>query len=100
MTIDHDKIRRETIRWNILLTLDKGRPIGVSEEMVLSVVQAMFQDATRLEIRRELTYLSSRELIELDDAWRGKLTREGVDVVEYTVPCQPGIARPAEKYWQ
>jgi hypothetical protein len=100
MTIDHEKIRRETIRWNILLTLEKGSSLGASEEMVFSVVQGMFEDTTKLEIRRELTYLELRELLTLDASWRGKLTRHGVDVVEYTVPCEPGIARPLEKYWQ
>jgi hypothetical protein len=28
-----------------------------------------------------------------------KLTRIGIDVVEYTVECDPGIARP-KKYWK
>jgi len=30
--------------------------------------------------------------------WTAELTRHGVDVVEYTVECEPGIARP-KKYW-
>ena len=30
--------------------------------------------------------------------WFADLTRIGVDLAEYTIPCEPGIARP-EKYW-
>jgi hypothetical protein len=33
-----------------------------------------------------------------DGRWFCKLERYGVDVVEYTVPVEPGIARP-EKYF-
>ena len=43
-----------------------------------------------------------RELVTLDKQpsgrWFAVLTRHGVDVAEYTVDCEPGIARPA-KYW-
>jgi hypothetical protein len=57
---------------------------------------------TRLELRRELDYLEERELLEISGRdsvqWNAKLTRVGVDLVEYTIPCEPGIARP-QKYW-
>ena len=36
--------------------------------------------------------------LEKSAAWFADLTRYGVDVAEYTVDCQPGVARPA-KYW-
>jgi len=42
--------------------------------------------------------IASTPCREASPAWFGKLTREGVDVVEYTVLCDPGIARP-RKYW-
>lgn len=100
--IDPSKVRRETIRWYILLTLNNARPIGCYEEPVLSVVQAMYPDATALEVRRELDYLESRELVELrkepSGRWWSDLTRYGVDVAEYTVEVDAGIARPP-KYW-
>jgi len=55
-----------------------------------------------LELRREMDYLHDRELIKLDKQpsgrWHAELSRFGVDVAEYTVSCEPGIARPA-KYW-
>ncbi|GAB0058060.1 hypothetical protein SIID45300_02400 [Candidatus Magnetaquicoccaceae bacterium FCR-1] len=102
MTVDLAKARRETMRWNILLTLNNSRPIGAREELVLSVVQGMFPDATAHELRRELDYLDDRQLVTVkkspDGSWHAELTRYGVDVAEYTVDCDPGIARPV-KYW-
>lgn len=102
MTIDQHKVRRETLRWLIILTLNNARPIGAYEEVVLSVAQAQYPDATPLEVRRELDYLADRELVDVrkepGGRWFADLARYGVDVAEYTVDCEPGIARPA-KYW-
>lgn len=100
--IDHVKTRRESMRWMILLTLYNASPMGAFEELVLITVQAMFMDATALEIRREMDYLFERGLIKLDKQphgrWFADLNRDGTDIVEYTVECDPGIARPP-KYW-
>lgn len=102
MALDPAKVRRESMRWNILLTLNNARPIGAYEELVLATIQAIYPDATALEVRRELDYLADRKLVELrkepSGRWFCDLTRYGVDVAEYTVDCAPGIARP-EKYW-
>lgn len=102
MTLDMDKVRRESIRWTILLTLNNARPVGAYEELVLSTLQAIYPDATAMEARRELDYLYDRRLISLvkepSGRWHAELTRYGVDVAEYTIDCEPGIARPA-KYW-
>jgi hypothetical protein len=99
---DLSKIRRETIRWQIILTLNNARPVGAFERMVLSVIQAEYPDSTQNEVRRELDYLASRNLVELkkrpDGRWFAELSRYGVDVAEYTVDVEPGIARP-EKYF-
>jgi hypothetical protein len=99
--LDLIKIRRETIRWQILLTLNNARPVGTFDSVILSVVRAEYPDSTPLEIRRELDYLESRELVKIerkpDGRWHCDLTRYGVDVAEYTVAVEPGIARP-EKY--
>lgn len=101
--IDHAKVRREGMRWAIMLTLNNARPIGAHEQLVLSTIQGVYPDATGLELRRELDYLEDRKLVEVErspsGAWRAELTRYGVDIVEYTVDCHPGIARP-EKYWE
>ncbi len=102
MQPDLAKARRESLRWLILLTLNNARPIGAFEEVVLSVAQSVYPDATALEVRRELDYLNDRVLVTLDKQpsgrWHAELTRHGVDITEYTVDCQPGIARPV-KYW-
>ena len=100
--IDHTRLRREAMRWLILLTLNNARPIGAFEGLSLSVAQSEYPDATALELRREMDYLDDRKLVKLDKQpsgrWHAELTRHGVDVAEYTVVCEPGIARPA-KYW-
>ncbi len=102
MSLDTAKIRRESMRWNILLTLNNARPMGAYEELILSTVQSIYPDATALELRREIDYLADRSLVDLrkepSGRWFADLTRYGVDVAEYTVDCQPGVARPA-KYW-
>lgn len=102
MTIDVQKSRRETLRWLVLLTLNASRPIGAGELLIIDAVRQAQPDVTAREVRLELDYLAERELIELESGdrpqWFGKLNRNGIDVVEYTVDCDPGIARP-KKYW-
>lgn len=102
MQIDAAKARRESMRWNILLILNNARPVGAHEALVLSTMQCVFPDATPLELRRELEYLSDRSLVEVkkdpSGHWLADLTHYGVDVAEYTVDVFPGIARPT-KYW-
>ena len=102
MQIDLARSRRESLRWLILLTLNNARPIGAFEGPILSVAQSEYPDATPLELRRELDYLSDRDLVKLekrpDGKWFADLTRYGTDVAEYTIDCEPGIARPV-KYW-
>lgn len=100
--LDMARVRREALRWLILLTLNNARPIGAFEGLVLSVGQSEYPDATALELRRELDYLDERKLVKLDKQpsgrWHAELTRYGIDVAEYTVDCAPGISRPT-KYW-
>lgn len=100
--IDPLKARREHLRWLILLTLNNARPIGAMEGPILTVAQSEYPDATPLELRRELDYLRDRDLVEItmhpDGRWQASLTRYGVDIAEYTISCEPGIARP-QKYW-
>ena len=100
--IDPDRARRENLRWYILLTLNSARPLGASEAVILSTIQGIVPDCTIRELRNELDYLYHRQLLELKGqhgpVWHADLTRCGIDLVEYTVDCEPGIARP-EKYW-
>lgn len=102
MMIDPAKVRRETMRWYILITLNTSRPVDPHEAVVLSTIQGMFSDASPLELRRELDYLVDRKLVTVEKSpsgpWVAGITALGVDVVEYSVDCRAGIARP-EKYW-
>lgn len=97
------KARRETLRWLILVTLNAARPVGANELIVIDCLRQAQPDVTEREIRLELDYLAERELLEVShrdrESWFAKLTRSGIDVVEYTVDCDPGIARP-QKYWR
>jgi len=101
-SIDLEKARRENLRWYILLTLNAARPLGTSETVVLTTVQGIVPDCAPRELRNELDYLAHRQLITLErrdtPVWHADLTRAGIDLAEYTVPCEPGIARP-QKYW-
>jgi len=98
MDIDIEKSRRETARWRILVALNAARPGGAYEGLILSILVDCDLLSTPSEVRRELDYLRDRKLIEIDGEdsgrWYAHLTRCGVDLVEYTIPCDPGIARP------
>lgn len=102
MHIDLEKQRREQLRWLILTTLNAARPLGANEHLVLSTVREVILDVGSIELRRELDYLDERGLAKLkvppNGIWFAELTRDGIDVVEYTCDCDPGIARPP-KYW-
>lgn len=102
MSVDLEKSKREQLRWLVMETLNAGRPEAVNEHLMLQTVNEVQGGVTTLDVRRELDYLKDRELVEITErhapVWMAKLTRHGVDVVEYTVPCDPGIARP-QKYW-
>lgn len=96
------KARREGMRWYLLTVLHKARPIGSKDVMLLNVIGAIYDGVTPNELHCELEYLENRKLVKIDKApighWHSELTHHGVDVVEYTVDCYPGIARP-KVYW-
>jgi hypothetical protein len=100
--MDMERNRRETIRWQILVAVNAGRPEPVAETLVLSAIQSIPIECTARELRREMDYLEDRKLLELKRLegapWTAELTRHGVDFVEYTIAAEPGIARP-KKYW-
>ncbi|HFU8837937.1 TPA: hypothetical protein ACIYLJ_003120 [Escherichia coli] len=100
--VDITRVRRESLRWSLLVALNKTRSYTASETLLLEVSRAIYPDTTQLELRRELDYLADRKMVELERRpsgdWFADLSRLGVDIVEYTVECGPGIARP-EKYW-
>ena len=92
------RARREAMRWYLLQAVHVSRPYGMYTEPLLAVVQAVYPDATHREVRVQLDYLEDRGLTTIRrdamDRWMCDLTREGVDLVEYTTDCEPGIARP------
>lgn len=100
--IDMERARVEQIRWICLDALQHGRPYPVAEPLILGAIQGVPIQCSALDLRRELDYLADRGLVSLKrlegSPWQAEITRAGVDVVEYTVAVDPGIARP-RKYW-
>lgn len=99
----NEKARREGMRWHLINTLNKARPYTSSEAFLLDVMRGIYPDVTALELRQQLEYLQDRRLLNLtkqpSGMWFADLNRLGVDIAEYTIDCQAGIARP-EKYWE
>lgn len=99
--MDIEREQREEMRWRALVVLNAGRPKPVSESLILRVLTDVALPATPHSLRRELDYLEHRQLIRITNrekpVWMCELTRLGVDVVEYTVACDPGIARPEQQ---
>jgi hypothetical protein len=96
--IDQDKARREGMRWNLLKALHMAAPYTSSEDFLADIMRGIYPGATQGEVRKQLDYLADRRLIDLvkDPAgtWFADIGRYGTDIVEYTVDCDPGIARP------
>ncbi|MCE9732981.1 hypothetical protein [Pectobacterium sp. IFB5596] len=99
---DMQCIRQESMRWHLLIALNRTRPYTANEMFLLAVMQRLYADASEPELRQALDYLADRKMAvltkEKGGIWLANLTRLGVDVVEYAVDCMVGIARP-EKYW-
>lgn len=102
-TINMARARREELRWLILSALYAAQPIGTSEAVIKNAIEPVILDLTLLEIRKELDYLAERDLVTVSHRdgpiWTAKINRHGIDVVEYTVDCLPGIARP-KQWWE
>lgn len=98
-TILMQKIRREAIRWHLLTVVDLARPYGMYTEALLPIIRSVYPDATHQEIRRELDYLEERECVHIKkdgmERWCVELARIGIEIVDYTIDCQPGISRPS-----
>lgn len=96
--IDLAKARREGLRWNLLKLLHMAAPYTSNETLMLDTMRGIYPDTSQDEVRRHLDYLFDRKLIDLvkqpSGAWFADIGRHGVDIVEYTVDCEPGIARP------
>lgn len=103
MSVDLHKVRRESMRWHLLNALDKARPLGALDVLLLDVVRCIYADVTVNELHTQMDYLSGLSLMAItkqpDGHWHGKLTTLGINVVEYACDCPVGVARPS-KYWQ
>jgi len=93
------RTRRESFRWRCLDLLDAARPNHLTGEMLLQSVRSDYPDTLAIELWRELDYLSKCDLLTFAPSAMGatslELTRQGIDLVEYTTDCPPGIGRPA-----
>lgn len=95
--MDLEKARSAMARWRILKVLDVARPVRLAEDLIRKALGDAELNLTAHEVRRELDYLEHRNLVEVTKkptVWAAELTRYGIDLVEGTVPCEPGIARP------
>ncbi|MDD4930506.1 MAG: hypothetical protein PHP85_14715 [Gallionella sp.] len=97
--IDLEKSQRGVARWTILRALDAGRPHPVNEDTLLRVLHDIEIPYSMNQLRRDLDYLECCTLVEVSGRkdsplWMAKLSRHGIDVVEYTVACDAGISRP------
>ena len=98
-TVDVARTRREDIRWQIVLTLNNARPLGRSR----SWRWPWCGPSTRMPAARSCGANSitsrARELVKIrrqpDNRWHADLSRNGIDLAEYTIDCEP--ARPARQ---
>jgi hypothetical protein len=99
MKIDMERARREEMRWLALFALNSAQPMGTSEVIIRNALQPVIPDITELDLRKALDYLEERRLISIERkyVWFAKINNHGIDIVEYSVECHPGIARP--KKW-
>jgi hypothetical protein len=95
---DIQRAQREHARWRLLMAIYSGRPYAVGEAVIGLVLNDSRLYLSPAELRIELDYLKLRELVNVRvsgaNVWEASLTRLGIDLVEYTVDCDPGIARP------
>jgi len=82
--------QREEARWRILRVLDAGRPIGVSETIVWRVLADIKLAITLNALRRELTYLRDRGLLEIEgednETWHARLTERAARTPRNPLP--------------
>lgn len=90
--------RSEFMRWVLLLAMNINRPTHSTLRFLVEVIRGEYDDVTEMQVRRELDYLESRDLVTVVTDPLGQvtadLTRFGIDIAEYTVPVEAGIARP------
>ncbi len=96
-----DRLRREEMRWKILVVLHCNRPNATRESWVLRVLDDIHLLPGVSELRQELKYLESKQLLtttqvgsQFGTDWSATLTATGTDFVEYATDNIVGIFRP------
>lgn len=86
------------IRWAMLRTIQVGGHLGATDAMIREAVRAEYLGVDTAVVRNELAYLEERKLVRVHrseiEPWHATLRRYGRDVVDYQVPCDPGVSRP------
>lgn len=98
--IDIERAERETLRWVLVTALWYARPYGALEGLLVSCAHDIPLRASSHDVRRELSWLDSHGLVQLDTrgpVWSAKLSALGEDVYEYRAEAPAGLARP--KRW-
>jgi len=97
-----EQSQRETARWVALSALYHGAGYPLAERVILSVLESVPIMATAADVRQHLHFLDAAGLAAVtrhsDGTWTARITKAGMDCVEYTAECPTGIARP-QRYW-
>ena len=56
MSVDLLKTRRAGMRWHLMNALDKARPIGALDTLLLDVMREIYPDATANELHTQMGY--------------------------------------------
>lgn len=86
--------QRQELRCRILKVLDAQRPKAIADSILLRVLLEQHLQTTAEELRMELAYLAEKHLVwdtSTDKTFMATLTAHGVDVIELTADCPPGI---------
>jgi hypothetical protein len=81
------------VRWLVLRAVAAGRPIPVTEDLVLEAVKDQVW-CSRGELQRALEHLERAGLVELRRRHGVVLTKLGAGFVEHQTPERPDVARP------
>ena len=77
-TPDFDAIRRETVRWLILLCANAGDWLGVGEHQVRATLATEYPNLPLSVLRHEVRYLANRGYLKLEvhdgQPWRATIT--------------------------
>lgn len=95
--IDLARAEREMLRWVMLCALWHARPYGTTESVLLSCAHDIPLYATVDLVRKELSWLSTHGLIQLNTSghvWEAELSALGEDVYDYRADAPSGLARP------